>query len=189
MITTLQLNSTPLTHKELHNPYEMHRTLERVFDGNSNRCLWRREEESVVIRHTGALALSNLPPGYVKEATGSKKETYSVGTWLPFRLVANPVEMVGDNRKGEVRKRRVITGPDRLTRWLAFQGERGGFRLHDCSISRSRNWMPKNPKGIRIVAHEFRGVLEVTNEERFNQTLYNGIGKGKGFGLGMIHII
>ena len=45
-----------------------------------------------------------------------------------------------------------------------------------------------NPSRIHIDYVEVTGVLEVIDNSLFRKTIENGIGRSKGFGLGMIQI-
>ena len=45
----------------------------------------------------------------------------------------------------------------------------------------------KNP--VTLLAVTYEGVLTVTNAEKFCETLVNGIGRGKAFGMGMLTVV
>lgn len=180
--TIIMLGDTKETRRDRRNPYEMHRTLERAFAGKTSRALWRLHKDCLTLRGVeGDGIFEEFPAGYIKG--GPARTTFNLvdGSIHGFRLLANPIVT-------REKKRRNLVGSRNQTGWLVRQGEKHGFRLLDCSIVGSRNHMPKNPKGISIVATEFRGVLEITDLERFEECLQNGIGCGKAFGLGLLKL-
>jgi len=185
--TILDLSNTKEARRDRRNPYEMHRTLERAFAGTLGRMLWRLDNSILTLRGVGTdLTAEAFPADYIED--GPIQRTVDLFDTIDhsvhgFRLLANAT-------KQESASRRIynVVGSRNLTAWLVRQGEKHGFQLLDCVVMRSRNHMPKNPKGISIIATEFRGVLKVTDEERFRQCLTNGIGRGKAFGLGLLKL-
>ena len=59
------------------------------------------------------------------------------------------------------------------------------MKTGDGSISMQQK---NNPSRIHIDYVEVTGVLEVIDNSLFRKTIENGIGRSKGFGLGMIQI-
>jgi CRISPR system Cascade subunit CasE len=132
-----------------------------------------------------------------------------------FDLCANPVKRIvqrGPNGETLLRpdgkrkcgKRVPLVRPDELREWLSRKGVArcrdkdagldvpGGFRIIEekrLEISPmtqnhfSRKGQPGWHGGVR-----FRGVLEVTDRERFIETYHSGIGSAKGFGFGLLLI-
>lgn len=176
------LHQTPLTERERRNPYLMHQTLERAFEGIEGRILWRCERETLIVRSRTEPRWEALPDGYVGGGM-SFPLALSAGRWYGFSLRVNAVRT--DNT---TRKRVPIRDRFELPAWLSRQMERGGCVLRDATIQWQRDWLPKSERNISLVATEFRGVLEVCDEEKAGAMLREGVGKGKGFGLGLILI-
>jgi CRISPR system Cascade subunit CasE len=135
--------------------------------------------------------------------------------YYAFDLRVNPVKSLAQRSpNGEillrddgkrVRSKRVpLVKPDELRAWIIRKGEvrcrvpitgqdvPGGFRIVEekpLEISP----MVENHFRIRKKGHsayhggvQFRGILEVTNQEHFFQTYQFGIGSAKGFGFGLL---
>jgi len=105
-------------------------------------------------------------------------------------------------------KRVAITDKDELREWLARKGDvrcwdskrkeifPGGFQIVseyplEVSPMVESYFRKKDQKsGKTHTAYhggvQFRGVLEVTDRERFIETYYSGVGSAKGFGFGLL---
>lgn len=132
-----------------------------------------------------------------------------------FDLRANPVKTIvqrgpdGEtlycpNGKRKGGKRVPVVKPDELRAWLVRKGEArcrdertgldipGGFRIVDEKpLEISPMEESHFRKGGQAGYHggvQFRGILEVTDPQRFAETYYSGIGSAKGFGFGMLLI-
>lgn len=75
--------------------------------------------------------------------------------------------------------------------WLERRSETCGFRLiesNDEKKLRVDGYIQRraDKKDIRFSTVDFSGVLQVINPELFEQALFNGIGKAKAFGCGLI---
>lgn len=184
--TTLRLSNTKEARRDKKNPYEMHRTLERIFAGTPGRILWRLDGDELTIRAESFWypphIVAQFPEGYTESFCAVADDSISSGTYS-FRLLANPV-----CQKSKTRQVCNLTGSINQVLWLARKGAENGFLLHDCRTLRSYSYMSDNPKNITIVATEFRGMLEVTDAEKFERCLIRGIGRGKAFGLGLLKL-
>lgn len=114
--------------------------------------------------------------------------------YYAFNLRANPVKcLVQRNERGERRrhgKRVPLIKPDELRAWLERKGEQGGFCI---GADRPLDIGPMVKSHFRkredAACHggvEFRGVLEVTDSSKFENTYYTGVGSAKGFGFGLL---
>ena len=77
--------------------------------------------------------------------------------------------------------------------WLSVRADKNGFTFKTNEViadgyrqhhSRSK----KSNKYIRYSTVDFQGLLTITDPERFKLALFNGIGKSKAFGCGLILI-
>ena len=125
------------------------------------------------------------------------------GTKYRFRLKANTTRKIKTlskkDRLAKVEKRhgtRVPVPYEKLDDWLnrkAING--GGFRLLETPdkktgyvyFNKPVNKGQKEKKG-RLISTQFDGVLEVTDPEKFRQTLIAGIGPAKAFGFGLMSV-
>lgn len=132
------------------------------------------------------------------------------GINLLFRLQANPTKRVGksdteakprfkESEKGNIRRRvELRTDEDRID-WLKRKGEDAGFRLAGVQIWEVENAVAvgqgkinfsksRNSPELTFGSVVFDGVLQVTDAERFRETLVKGIGSGKAYGFGLLSI-
>ena len=83
-------------------------------------------------------------------------------------------------------------------KWLTNRAENSGFSIKDSTI-RIDGYQPhtsgikgegrkRGKKEIRYSTMDYRGVLTVTDPEKFEQTLMLGIGKARAFGCGLMLI-
>ncbi len=87
-----------------------------------------------------------------------------------------------------------------LTAWIERKGAEGGFAIerdeltrpllmispnHDYVIRRSRN---RKAEPMTFTGVDFEGILRITDAAAFATTLQSGIGRGKGFGFGLITV-
>lgn len=83
-----------------------------------------------------------------------------------------------------------------LERWWKRQGERCGFALlvDDCGLSKLQNsayqWhaLPEKGKKAGFSSVDFTGELQITDIEKFKATLFNGLGRSKAFGCGLLMV-
>lgn len=82
---------------------------------------------------------------------------------------------------------------DSCAHWLERRSEACGFRLvesRDQQQLRVDGYLQQkaDKKGIRFSTVDFSGVLEVVDPSRFRKALFEGIGKAKAFGCGLMLI-
>lgn len=132
--------------------------------------------------------------------------------YYAFDLRANPTKCVDQqdangnivlrgNGKRTKGKRIPIVKPEELRAWLLRKGQirrydekerveiPGGFRIveertFEISPMVENHFRRKEDSAYHGGVH-FRGILEVTDRERFIETYHSGIGSAKGFGFGL----
>jgi len=159
-----------------------------------------------------------LPSGYLLEAENNPackpvNGSYSslmAGQRLAFRLRANPTYKTGTRRKdaegGKSNGKRIeIRGEENQIAWLHRKADQHGFRLVGVRIrpevadvrarpeSKVIGWREVNddsaPKRqLTFAAVVFEGLLEITDADKFKQTLADGIGSGKAYGFGLLSV-
>ena len=75
--------------------------------------------------------------------------------------------------------------------WLQRRAEASGFAIEPDQVRidgyRSHHhYKARGKQPIKYSTLDFAGILEVTDPERFQDTLFNGIGPAKGFGCGLL---
>jgi len=135
----------------------------------------------------------------------------SVGSWLGFDVRLNPVVTRSDQDSGRSRKHDVIMDRKRtggesqgnedrtdvsvehaaVRDWLSDREDAFGFRLRSPNQIQVSGYTQnrvtrRNGSPIRFSSVDVVGSLEVTSEVLFRQALYEGIGRSKAFGCGLL---
>jgi CRISPR system Cascade subunit CasE len=156
---------------------------------------------------------SRLPRDYMLGAPQTKPidsalASIADGVQLAFRLRANPTRRISKNNPDEKEKRwlgrRVnLREEEDWLQWLGRKAGQGGFRLvavqarddvpavqaHDEGKLKGQRMGPADRKRpLTFASVLFDGRLEVTDAERFRQTVCEGIGTGKAFGFGLLSV-
>lgn len=147
-------------------------------------------------------------PGLLHCQTKPFRPRLETGMRLGFHLRANPVVA----RKAEGRKnsqhhdvlmdakraaraeevtdaRQVAQRMDRAALdWLDQRAERAGFcLLAEPQLSAyQQHTLRRRGREIHFSSIDYQGALEVTDPERFRETLAGGLGRSKGFGCGLM---
>ena len=184
--------------RDLADPYDMHRTLARVFASGDEdavpRFLWRLEPTAVW--HDPVLLVQSGVAGdwaqlgdrsnYLRRPVETKeidpRQLLVSGARYRFRLHANPTVTRSGKRHG-------LASEDAQLQWLARQGENSGFRVENCLVIGSDMLiLRKGEAQISLLRACFEGVLSVTNAELAEQALVSGVGPGKAFGCGLLSV-
>ncbi|MCI0349732.1 MAG: type I-E CRISPR-associated protein Cas6/Cse3/CasE [Acidobacteriales bacterium] len=109
-----------------------------------------------------------------------------------FDLHANPTRKVAkfdtDGKCAKNGRRKPITRIDAQIEWVRRKASDSGFSLvgaPDIVSCRDQVFCKGGKNGVHTGVR-FRGVLEVTDPPRFEESFYGGIGSAKGFGFGML---
>lgn len=196
----MYLSRLLLTGEQLHNPYEIHRTLWLAFPDaaeQSRDFLFRVEQRSA--RQVQVLMQSQRQPA-VETAflhlIASKSFDLNLidGSQLRFLLVANPVKTITDeqgrlNVKSEAKKCRVpLIKEEEQIAWLKR-------KLHGAAlvnVVEIEKQLPlhfrKDSKPGKIQPYAFKGILQVMNASDLNDLMQQGIGPAKAFGCGLLSL-
>lgn len=158
---------------------------------------------------------AKLPQGYLAE--GDKQpnpackeitqayQRLQPGTLLCFALKANPTRKTGTASKAErlagVRKngcRVFIKETNAQVEWLRRKGEEGGFALLSVKVDAAVPDLDTLPEpgvhgkrsGTELTfgSISYQGHLQITDADRFRNTLARGLGSGKAYGFGLLTI-
>ncbi len=207
ILSRIQLDTTRRsTMKALVSPNLLHGAIEQSFPGPRQRNLWRVDKLG---EKTYLLVLSPEPPVFrglaaqfgvpgAENAWESKSydsllERVKEGDIWHFRLTANPTisKVAEPSQRGKVLGH--ITA-DYQKQWLLERAEKHGFSLTDerFTVVESR-WLRfrKGADGRRpvtLLSVTYEGILTVTDVDSFRETLVNGMGRGKAYGLGLLTV-
>lgn len=197
-LSRLTLNPRDWTvRRDLANRYELHRSLQRFLAGTEGRALWRLEPASEACPVVLVQSWSEpnwakfLPVSYCVD-TACKPwdiDRYVVeGGVYRFRLLANPTQArsPGPGIRG---KRTALLDLDSQYLWLQRQAQVGGFELKGYMVADER-FESFFKKDQRISMHTvlYEGHLCVRQQGTFIDCLKSGLGRGKGFGFGLLSI-
>jgi CRISPR-associated protein Cas6/Cse3/CasE, subtype I-E/ECOLI len=184
-------------------PNKIHGAVEEAFLEKQDRNLWRIDRLG---GKTYLLILSAEKPdlsgiafqfGFADDCGETKEynrllERIEKGSVWHFRLAANPVHSI----KGGKKRGKVIAHASEKYQleWLNTQAEKRGFRiLPDAVQVMESNWKifskGNTNQKVRILEVAFEGMLCVENVDAFRDTLVNGIGREKAYGMGMLTIV
>lgn len=185
--------------RDIGDPYEMHRSLARVFAPNQgselSRYLWRLEPwsggaptllvQSAVQGRWGILHdRRNYLIGDVAEKSIDMAAMLANHARFRFRLRANTVVSRGGKRMG-------LAKEHDQQKWLARKAELSGFKVASAMIVDSDRMYSKQGKsGRKIVLQTatFEGFLDVVDEAALQISSQQGIGPAKAFGCGLLSL-
>jgi CRISPR system Cascade subunit CasE len=189
----------------IRNAYALHRRLWRAFGDLEERPFLFRIEPDLPTR---VLVQSSVEPdwqqaflnapGYLSKPVQIRPLQLDVtqGQRSRFRLRANPtVKKKVPGRENGTRLG-IITEEGQLD-WLKKKAEDRGFRVLSAtalqengpdSLSHGSKHAAGETHKLSFLAVRFDGILQVTDPERFAETLRKGIGPGKAFGFGLLSV-
>lgn len=186
----------------LASPNQFHGAVEEAFSEKQQRNLWRID---TMQGKTYLLILSKERPNLTYIATqfgnvdspGETKEydrllaRIQEGSVWRFRLVANPVRSVSQSEgRGKVTAH---TAEKFQLEWLHRKAEKGGFCILPDSVCITEcKWKifrkQKEKREVRLLSVSFEGKLRVADVELFKNTLLQGIGREKAYGMGLLTV-
>ena len=198
----MYLSKVMITGKACRNPYEIHRTLWRMFpeDVNAGRDFLFRIEKSGPQQAELLMQSMRQPVSQSPNAGLLATRDYPLklikGQRVRFFLIANPVKTINDeksrkNAKGEVKKCRVPLIDEFEQRLWMERKLDVSARLEALIIA---NCLPlyfkksnANMAG-KIQPVSFQGILQVTKPTSLKKMIVNGIGPAKAFGCGLLSL-
>ena len=196
------------TRKALMSPNLLHGAIESSFPGERERRLWRIDKfqgrYDLLLLSARIPELTKMVKQFGKEESGPPWQSKSYDTLLErihsnriwqFRLTANPTKSV---KSAENEKRGAVHAhitPEHQTQWLLDRCEAHGFSVDPEEVMVISSQWQRFYKGserkhpVTLLSVTFDGILTVTDEVRFRQTLVEGIGRGKAFGQGMLTVM
>jgi CRISPR-associated protein Cas6/Cse3/CasE subtype I-E len=158
--------------------YLQHQQITACFSG-SEHVRYRKDGNTVTVYST------NHPTGNVT-CKMSTVPTYVAGTVGEFKVRLN-MEKRKFVKGGDGPREAVRDLPSILKKLNEIAG-RSGFVVKDFQEVSEPYILKGTQSGNKIAFNtvDFVGVLEVTDQESFKNSLDNGIGSGKAFGLGLL---
>lgn len=207
---------SPAFWRAIRNPYEVHAMVWRIFSDGSKKnrdFIYRMDLQE---RSPQIYAISTAEPVDLDGIWEIEQKEYRPSLRreqrLEFTLRANPIRTRRDD-KGNQHRHDVVMDAKALLElsgcppearpteavlvqregvaWLASRADKLGFSIDGELIRadgyrqhRFRKW--NGGAKVTISTIDFSGFLTVTDPERFEETLYSGVGPAKSFGCGLI---
>lgn len=192
------------TMKALASPSKFHGAIESSFSGEKKRRLWRLDtisgKQYILILSEDIPDLNEFASQYGYVGKYETKD-YSplldkikTGDCWGFRLTANPtISKMSENSRGKVLAH--ITAKHQKE-WLINRSENNGFSVEEDSFtvvqSKWYRFYKKNfdkSPAVQLLSVTFEGNLTITDENKFKETLCNGIGREKAYGMGLLTVV
>jgi CRISPR system Cascade subunit CasE len=189
-------------------PYRVHAAVWSLFGDQPDRqrdFLYRLEGSGHGSRiFTVSARVPQDRLGLWKVATKPYTPALAVGDTLNFLLRVNPCVKREGRRHDLIMARKKQLQADARSRadwpsaaeiaqqegerWLRDREEHLGVKLLHVTVDAYRVEEFRKPKGdrIRFATCDYRGLLKVTEPERFKTALVSGVGPEKGFGCGLL---
>lgn len=122
-------------------------------------------------------------------------------TQYAFRITANPTHRLTEGGRKQIVGHRTV---EHQRRWLVEKSTSHGFAVLPATIEGTGDLTPplaltlsdrqtstfrRNGSKVTLVTARFDGALIVTNDDAFRRTLGHGIGRGKGYGCGLLTVL
>ena len=194
----------------LANPWKMHAAVMSCFppeftDESTNRVLWRidRSEHSISLymvsrdkpsfTHLQEQAGWENQPSWDTARYDPLLNRIRTGATYRFRLTANPSKTIR-TEAGERKQAGLLSAADQ-TKWLTERAEKNGFSVSDPESSDSPAFQitskgllrfNRGRRTVTLARAQYDGVLTVTDPDQLRRALVDGIGRAKGFGMGLL---
>lgn len=208
-LSRMQLDVTKrATMRALAAPNLFHGAVESAFPGERRRNLWRideldgkkyllllSEEKPELSGAAEQFGAGNAEPAWETRTYAPLLERIENGGVWHFRLVANPTVSLADGQKSRRGKVNAHITTEYQAEWLLKRAEKHGFSLRPEDLLIRRSQWYSFCKGadrahtVTLLAVTYEGTLTVTDRMLFRQTLTEGIGRAKAYGMGMLTVV
>lgn len=189
-LTKLFLDAAALRKGNIRDDYSIHRLVYSLFPLEQERSRFLYADKGSVRGGRLLLVLSEKEPNvpeYVTSATTIISENFFRFSDYRFEIDLNPVK-----KEKESGKRRAVTGQLDLLNWFIAHSEKWGFQADARSLEVSIKPVRQFSKDGTVCTFNhtfFRGRLHVTDQEKFRESFFAGLGHGKAFGFGLLQLL
>jgi CRISPR system Cascade subunit CasE len=197
MLSLLTLNKTDKNLKYAANPYLLHQFVHDLFHQYENK------KRSFLYADKGGndlekkiLILSEDPPqpkGSCRLDIKEIPKSFLSQRFYNFEIKVNPVKR--SFKKQGCGPLVPLKTNEEVEHWFKFKALKHGFQIEQLEILslgveifQKHLDQKSNPPITQGFAH-LQGVLEVKDQTLFKQTVQNGFGRGKSFGLGLLQVV
>lgn len=188
-LTKLFLDAAALRKGNIRDDYSIHRLVYSLFPLEQERSRFLYADKGSVRGGRLLLVLSEKEPNvpeYLTSATTIISENFFRFSDYRFEIDLNPVK-----KEKESGKRRAVTGQLDLLNWFVAHSGKWGFQADTHSLEVSAKPTRQFSKGGTVCTFNhafFRGRLHVTDQEKFRESFFAGLGHGKAFGFGLLQL-
>lgn len=189
-LTKLFLDAAALRKGNIRDDYSIHRLVYSLFPLEQERSRFLYADKGSMRGGRLLLVLSEKEPNvpeYVTSATTIISENFFRFSDYRFEIDLNPVK-----KEKESGKRRAVTGQLDLLNWFIAHSEKWGFQADTRSLEVSIKPVRQFSKDGTVCTFNhafFRGRLHVTDQEKFRESFFAGLGHGKAFGFGLLQLL
>lgn len=188
-LTKLFLDAAALRKGNIRDDYSIHQLVYSLFPLEQERSRFLYADKGSVRGGRLLLVLSEKEPNvpeYVTSATTIISENFFRFSDYRFEIDLNPVK-----KEKESGKRRAVTGQLDLLNWFIAHSGKWGFQADARSLEVSIKPVRQFSKDGTVCTFNhafFRGRLHVTDQEKFRESFFAGLGHGKAFGFGLLQL-
>lgn len=189
-LTKLFLDAAALRKGNIRDDYSIHRLVYSLFPLEQECSRFLYADKGSVRGGRLLLVLSEKEPNvpeYVTSATTIISENFFRFSDYRFEIDLNPVK-----KEKESGKRRAVTGQLDLLNWFIAHSGKWGFQADARSLEVSIKPVRQFSKDGTVCTFNhafFRGRLHVTDQEKFRESFFAGLGHGKAFGFGLLQLL
>ncbi len=204
-LSRVQLNvNLRETMKALASPSKFHGAVESSFPGVKKRRLWRLDtlsgQQYILILSEDIPDLNNFASQYGYVGNYETKDylplldKIRLGDHWGFRLTANPtISKMCENSRGKVLAHITV---EHQKSWLIERSDNNGFSVKEDSFAVVQSkWYQFYKRDfdkstvVKLLSVTFEGMLTITDVDKFKETLCNGIGREKAYGMGLLTVV
>jgi CRISPR system Cascade subunit CasE len=167
--------------------YTIHKLVYSLFPGGSRDFLYLDHGGGFGERKILILSHQNpVEPALGKIASKPVPEEFLKRQEFAFEVRLNPVV-----RRTGAKNAEPVKGVMALGRWFLERVQRWGFQVEEEKLEIFDQGIQVFTKGSQKILHNqavFRGVLKVTDQDQFELSFRQGIGRGKAFGFGLLQL-
>jgi len=190
----------------LANPEMLHAAVECTYHSDplaERRSLWRIEKEAdqvtlyTVTPQVPSFEVLQEQAGWSQQQTWDSRDYSALldrlmaGQQYHFKLTANPTRTVTDTNGKKRRKAEI--GPRNQLQWLLSRAEEMGADFGKsvdeptAIVTKSQKLeFPNKGNRITVISCTFEGTLTVTDPQKLQRVLVEGVGKAKAYGCGLL---
>ncbi len=169
--------------------YTIHKVIYSLFPGAVRNFLYCDQGGNIHARNI--LIISETMPQTPESETIEIKSKEIPESFLNYTLYAFQVKLNPVTSQSRKKNRRAVIGQAELRKWFLAETKKWGFEVSGANLEISGTGVENIEKTERTITYNtavFKGVLRVTDPDRFRASFRGGLGRGRAFGYGLLQI-